>query len=347
MVASNMKPRDIQRAVKVQRFDRAAGDAPSLGPLERVAGTGLPQDKRRKKKREIRGGRRRDRKLRRKVIVVWSAVFAGVSLLALGGAVGLWLWPEKQRADEALKVTAAAPVIEKRVVSRFKSPSQEEAVKWVKQALLIRDPGAVAEFFHLGSASPAAVAAYLRDMEGVDGPVTSCVWQSSVDANELLLDEVIVNTEVGGKPRNRLAFLTPDATGHWKIDFDAFARTVKPAWSEIMSLSAGQALVRVYVGKDTYYNGPFQDEARWSCYGMASPDEKVVMLGYCRQKSPQAAALERILTNGSLRANDRGVQRATLEIRRVEGAESRQFEIMRVLAEDWVISATPFDENFP
>ena len=41
-----------------------------------------------------------------------------------------------------------------------------------------------------------------------------------------------------------------------------------------------------------------------------------------------------------------GVEPGALEIRRIEGAESRQFEITRVLAEDWVMSAKPFDENF-
>ena len=52
------------------------------------------------------------------------------------------------------------------------------------------------------------------------------------------------------------------------------------------------------VAKDSYYNGPFRDETQWSCYGMASPDLDVVLLGYCRQGSPQAAAMERIVANG-------------------------------------------------
>ena len=40
------------------------------------------------------------------------------------------------------------------------------------------------------------------------------------------------------------------------------------------------------------------------------------------------------------------VPRAILEIRRVEGAEPRQLEISRVLAEDWVMGDAPFDEQF-
>jgi hypothetical protein len=40
------------------------------------------------------------------------------------------------------------------------------------------------------------------------------------------------------------------------------------------------------------------------------------------------------------------VARATLEIRRVEGAGSRQFEILKVVAEDWVAAEVPFEESF-
>jgi hypothetical protein len=36
----------------------------------------------------------------------------------------------------------------------------------------------------------------------------------------------------------------------------------------------------------------------------------------------------------------------TVEIRRTEGADFRQFEITRVLAGDWVLPPKPFDEKF-
>jgi hypothetical protein len=262
----------------------------------------------------------------------------------LGVALCFALWSKKDRADDAGKANVAEAA-ETRVVSRFKSPSQEAALDVVKRALMVRDPAMVEEFFRTGSATPEAVAGFLRDMVEVDGPITGCAWQSSMDANGLLLEGVTVNTQVGGLPRNRLALLTPDENGRWKIDFEAFARTAKPAWSEIMALSAGQGLVRVYVAKDHYYNGLYIDETQWTCYGVASPDEKGVLSGYCRQNSPQAAAMERIVAGVNPRSKDKGLRRATLEIVHAEGAESRQFEITRVWAEDWVISATPFDAS--
>ena len=100
------------------------------------------------------------------------------------------------------------------------------------------------------------------------------------------------------------------------------------------------------VGKDSYYNGLFRDESKWVCYAMGTPDHEVVLLGYCRKGSLQAAAMERIVAEDRLGEGGRALKRATLEIRRIAGAESRQFEIARVLAEDWVVSDKDFEENF-
>lgn len=337
-----MKARDILRSVRVQRIDRSVGDAPNLGHLARTPGTGLPKGVLRRKKRgEGRRGNR-DRNRRRKVLMTWSVVFAVAVLGVL--VLALWLW---LRSDiKGTREHAATHGGGKRVVSRFESPSEEVALDLVKHALMIREPAKVEVFFHPGSASSGEVVEFLREMEAVDGVVTGCDWLSSMDANGLLLDGVMVSTKAGDKPRNRLALLTPDETGRWKIDFDAFARTVKPRWGEFMTRNTVQGLVRVMVARDSYYNGPFRDETQWGCYAMASPDLDVVLLGYCRQGSPQGAAMERIVANGYRRSGVRGANRATLEIRRTGGGESRQFEITRVLAEDWVLSATAYDQKF-
>jgi hypothetical protein len=37
------------------------------------------------------------------------------------------------------------------------------------------------------------------------------------------------------------------------------------------------------------------------------------------------------------------VMRATLLVERPQGADARQFEITRVLAEDWIVSDNPYD----
>ncbi len=336
-----MKFSSIQRSVRVQRFDRSAGDAPSLGRVARMPGTGLPKTRRRKKRRENVNGER-TRSNRKKVIVTWSVVLMVAALGAMGGAVYVWLVPKMRHSVAVL----ADSKTKERVVSRFESPSEEAALALVKGALAVADPAQAGEFFRLGSASAAEAVTFLGNLKAADGPVTRYHWRSSMDANGLLIDGVEVHAQGEFRLRSRLALLTPDANGTWKIDFDAFARTVKPSWGEILAPTSTQGLVRVMVAPDSYYNGPFRDETEWTCYRLESPDESTILLGYCRKKSPQAAAMVRIIADGQSAEIGRVAKRATLEIRRIEGAESRQFEIARVTAEDWVDSGKPFDDSF-
>ena len=125
---------------------------------------------------------------------------------------------------------------------------------------------------------------------------------------------------------------------------------MEPSWSELLEKNAPEGLVRAMVVADSYYNGPFSDDSQWVCYSMASPDSETVLMGYCRKDSPQARALARIVSNDDATAEvssiPRALKRATLKIRRVEGGESRQFEITRVMAQDWVVSGEPFDGKF-
>ena len=341
-----MKPSGILRAVRAVRFDRAVGDAPSLGRVERVWGTGLSKRKRRRKPGASKGrSQRRRRRWRSKVVMAWSLLFALLGMVAIVGALWVWGTDQVERSDASAEVQAALPVIEERVVSRFESPSREAALALVKRALLIRDPGQVAECFRLGAANPEAVVAFLQHQQGVDGAITGYVWLSSMDANGLLLDGVAVKSQSEDKPHSRLAILTPDAKGKWQVDFEALARTCKPSLSDLLAVPVGgQGLVRVVFVKDNYYNGPFRDESLWVCYRLGSSDLANDLLGYCRKGSPQAAAMARMLAHDKPAAKTGNLNRTTLEIRRVAGADSRQFEIARVLAEDWVLSATPFDQ---
>jgi len=278
--------------------------------------------------------------------MAWSLVFALAGLVVIAGALWMWGTGQQERTAEEAVQHGVAPVVEARVVSRFESPTREAALALVRQALQIRDPGQIPEFFRVGSASAEAVVGFLREWEKSAGPITGYVWLSSMDANGLLLDGVAVITKSAGEDHNRLAILTPDSKGKWQIDFDAFALTVKPAWHELMSLSGGgQALVRVVIAKDNYYNGAFYDETLWTCYRLGSTELTVALLGYCRKDSPQAAAMARMLAHEKSPGKGRSVNRATLQLRRIEGAADRQFEISRVLAEDWVMGDTPFDER--
>lgn len=297
----------------------------------------------RKRRSHTTGGSQHDRILRRRVIMMWSGVLVLITAIIMVVAMWLWLTQGMQEDEAAARGNSRPP---KLVVERLASPTQEAAVDLVKRALMIRDRDKVEKYFRIGSTSPAEVVVFLRGMEAVDGKITGYDWQSSMDANGLAIDCVSVHNRLGDNTHSRLAMLTPDDKGQWKLDFEAFARTVKPAWDELLTMTSVKGLVRVVVRPDNYFNGPFQNESLWQCYGMASPDTTVIMSGYCLRGSPQARAMEQLVANDHKSATAGGAPRATLEVRRTPGAASRQFEITRVLAEDWVLAATPFDEQF-
>ena len=170
-----------------------------------------------------------------------------------------------------------------------------------------------------------------------------------MDADDQLIDGVMVTYPGNGIPTERLAFLVPDENGVWKVDFEGFARVSRPSWHELIQGTAQRSEVRVVVAKDAYYNGPFRDEGAWACFAMASFDTKGllsddegvdILRGYCKAGSPQERAMGRIL------AGEQQMVRATLEIRRVEGADRRQFEITRVLSDEWVKSPEAYDKRF-
>lgn len=334
-----MKSKDVRRSVQSYSATRAAGDAPNMGRVARMRGTGLPKRARRKDRGE--GSRdKRGLEYRKKLVRVWSMIVCGLAVVTLGVVVFLWLVPKMKSGGSQAEQISSEPRKEVRVASPFASPSEDEALALVKQALSVREPEKVDDFFRPDAASPQEVVGFLTKMESVDGVIERYTWLSSMDANCLSIDGVLVSFKGVERPLPRLALITPDAAGKWKIDFGAFARKVEPSWNEILEKGTALAQVRVYVAKDSYYNGVFGDDKQWVCHRMASPDTEQILLGYCRVGSRQAAALNWMFSK------EEKVTRATLEIRRVEGAESRQFEILKVIAEDWVVGDVPFDEGF-
>ena len=338
-----MKSDKIQRGIQ-SRHMRAGGDAPKLGRVIRLRDREAPGTSGRSR----RSGRAAmasaaQAMVRRRVILMWSLTFTLVTLLVIGGFVMFWLRSHRS-ADKGGAGSRVGGEVRK--VSQFVSPSEGEALERVKEALAIRDPGVVADSFHLGQATPAEVVEFLSAAEERDGKIERMSWLGSMDVEGLLLEGVLVVHAGKAAANERLAFLVPDEVGVWKVDFEAFARISRPPWRDLLKGSADRSQVRVFVAKDSYYNGPFRDESRWVCYAMASPEakelltsEQELLRGYCKAGSPQAKAMERIFKGGGR------MNRATLEIHRVEGADFRQFEITRVFSHEWVLAATPLDDK--
>lgn len=218
-------------------------------------------------------------------------------------------------------------------------PSQQEALSIVAKALAVRDPSAVDKWIFPGAVPPEQVAEFMAKSEERDGPAGKVIWTGPADANGLPMESVAIYFGKGAHS-TRLAFLTPTPEGKWKMDFEAFARRTEPSWEEIMGAHDAPAIVRVFVGPDTYFNEFFHSEKEWRCIGMVSPDFNQLLYGYCRKGTRQEEGMRKLIHG----ADDRTV-RATLEIRRHDGPGARQFEILSVIAEDWVARGVPFDQR--
>lgn len=284
-------------------------------------------------------------KRRRNIVLIWSIGLTLATMVVIGGFMMFWL----KGHGRTVEVEAEVPQLENvRVASKFASPSEADALELVKRALESRDRKSVEARFHVGGASPEEVIEFIKGLEIQDGGLERMDWLSSMDVGDLLMEGVLVIFKGRqSTPTERVAFLVPDDLGVWKVDFDAFARSSRPSWKELLKGGATQSQVRVFVALDSYFNGPFLDESKWVCFAMFSPETKAILpedheilRGYCKVDSPQAKAMQKIFTG------ENRIGRVTLDIRKVEGADSRQFEITRVLAEDWVMPARPFDEKF-
>jgi len=276
-------------------------------------------------------------------LVAWSVGIGVTSAAALAVAFIFWLYPRLQDEQDPREAAKAASEAQVRVASKFKSPSRDEALALVKKALGLRNPAEVEALIRTGPMSALEVVNYLEAIKTVDGEITHYEWKSSIDKNGLSLEGVEVRYAGRDKPGARLAMLTPDAKGVWKLDFPAFARWGKPSWNALLEQDAESGVVRVVATKYNYFNGPFKDERVWAAYKLASPDTDQILVGYCKIGSAQQRAMELLWGHG-----ETAVARVTLEIRRPHNAESWeriQFEISHVLAEDWVMSDKPLDEG--
>ncbi len=340
-----MRPERPARHVQFQP-SKPTGSNPGLGRIPRMRHPDIHPA-------SLRSGRRRNGanitvshhpEVRSNAMLIRSLGLVFITLLVIGGFMLAWL---RSQMTHSADPSPVLPMDLPHAVSKFTSPSETEALTLVKQALTLRDPKHVSGCFRLGMTAPEDVVEFLRTAPERDGRAEQFEWLRSMDTDDMLIEGVLVRYLKDKVPGERLALLLPDDQGVWKLDFDSFARTCKPTWSDLLGGRADESEVRIFVAQDLYYNGPFQDDSKWTCFAMITPDIKTLLpedqsllRGYCRKGSPQAMAMERIF------ADSPGTNRVTVRIRRTEGADSRQYEITRVMARDWVTPRKPFDEKF-
>ena len=292
--------------------------------------------RRRTKRRSAFGHREHNHDL----VIKWSISLGGIALAVIVSVFLFWLKENKHSTSNGRKLE----IIENTPFKRITNPTAEEAVNIVKAAIEVTDPKLVGDYFRLGSSSPQEVIAYLDATNHNADEPADVTWLGNIEIGNLQLVKVGVALLQDGKISSSLAFLIPDEQENWKVDFASYARLTTPSWQEILGEKQVSGTVRVMIQPNYYYNGPFSDD-QWICVRMASPDLEQWLFGYCHSNSAQAKALQKILRTNRAADMTQSGMRVTLEIKRPDRADKNQFEITRVLADDWVLQELPFDEN--
>jgi len=324
--------------VSPDRFERKIGEAPHIGKVTRTPQSAVSRGR--------RGSRHAPRKKQtHTAIKAWSGLLFVAALAVLVVIAALYFRGEAAKRTNSAGSSYASTALDKAFASgqenEVPSLGQAKALEIVNTALKIRDPLMFSEYFIPPAiGTPAEAIAELSQIIGAEGAVVETQWLGPKFANGRVIEEVVVFTAKGGKKLNRLAQLVPTSGGDWRIDFDSFTRASSDGWGYILNGQIPVAEVRVFLTQDSYYNGMFADDRIWQAYALVSPDAPRILYGYSKKGSPQHAALSRILSAES------ELHRATLQISKLSESGARQFEISKVLAENWVVGEQPFDESF-
>jgi len=215
----------------------------------------------------------------------------------------------------------------------FPPPASEAVVATVRKVLAMRNAAEFQDLVRLKGMSEAEAVDFLSHLTAREGKVTSVTWQSADNVNGLQLESAYVEFASG---RPRIAYLTPDGEGVWRVDLASFAGHCSVPWDEFYSGPERSAELRAMALKDNYYNGSYADEHAWSAYSLSNGSSDHVLVGYCKKGGPADQALMRML---KFRQNFPTVVR----VAKNTGGPGRQVEILSVLAEGWVLTDTPFD----
>jgi hypothetical protein len=317
---------------------RKIGDAPAIGNVPR-ASTENPTGR---KKRSVRSTRRK--KLPKRFFA-WAGIICFLAVCAL--VVTLVRYDRDKEAREQNSATSPEKpasfdlTFEKDENSGLPDLQSDEAIGIVNKALANRDPGLIRDFFILGKGdTPELAMEELVRISDAEGSIARTEWLGLKFPNGSTVLQVYVFTAREGKERARTAQFVQDADGKWRIDLDAYLRKCVPPLAEVVTRESGTSLVRVFVDEDHYYHGIYSDETKWKVYALASPEITEMLYAYAKRGSSQDKAMRRIIDT------DEKLHRATLGILKLPESGPRQFEISRVIAENWIVGDKDFDESF-
>lgn len=121
-----------------------------------------------------------------------------------------------------------------------------------------------------------------------------------------------------------------------RVDWDSYARYCSESWDALLSGEASSAEVRVFVSPGDYHNVPFEDEEKWTCFRLMSPDlpERADIFAYAETGSLREMELKQIVMRA---AEFRQHMTLTIQGHEASGGK-RLFQITRVHAVGWVKS---------
>ncbi|QJE99051.1 hypothetical protein [Luteolibacter luteus] len=319
------------------RNSRQVGDAPSIGHV--------PKMNRDSESRVTKHTRKRVeiKEPNIKLILVISGMLAATAAVVIG--LLLWAGVSKARIAEEHQafVVSPPPPPKPATIPLAPAPDETAAAKLVEDFLAARSEAELAGLIRPTEQAPSEILAKLAALPEKDGKLKSVQPVGSVNSRALQLEGVVVTFDTG---RNRLALLAPDASGKWLVDFDGFDRYSTPAWNEILSDKTVTGTVRVFLSPDRYYNGIYGDDTKWACYGIASPDNETLMFGYVPKDGELHELIAKLLDKDNAPAGQKPKAcRVTLEIRHDEKSDKRQFEITRVLSDEWAIGDQALDQK--
>lgn len=257
-------------------------------------------------------------------------IFLLIAVVLIGGVS----WILYQQVNRNTEVAPVTNLTEDTFV--IPHPSASECIKLVATFLETGSPEQLKNRVRLKHLDAEQGYAALTELRREMGEMDRMDWAGAEETNGLSLEMVMVSYKSG---KYRIAFLTHDAEGHWKVDLESFLGHSTRPWNQVIGKGSCKAQVRVLATRDFYYNGLFKNEEEWSCLALSSPDHPERLYGYLRPQSPAMLAVEELL-----RTKNPVVM--MVEISRDAGMEPLQYEIKKIIAQGWVESDVEFSSRF-
>jgi hypothetical protein len=257
-------------------------------------------------------------------------IFVLTAVVLIGGVS----WILYQQINHKTEVVAVTNLTED--TFDVPHPSAAECVKLVSTFLETSSPTQLKNRVRLKQLDAEQGYAALNELRRETGGIDRMDWAGAEETNGLSLEMVMVTYKSG---KYRIAYLTHDTEGRWKVDLESFLGHNTRPWDQVIGKGSCKAQLRVLAARDFYYNGLFTNEEEWSCLALTSPDHTERLYGYLRPQSPAMLAVTELL-----RTKNPAVM--IVEISRDAGMDPMQYEIKKIIAQGWVESDVEFSSRF-